>query len=91
MPKIDEIRDQIDKIDEKLLQLFSRRAKLAIQIGQEKSKKNDSNHFHVPHRERDIIERMKQANPGPLPEEAVEIIFREIFSATLALEAAGVL
>lgn len=86
MPKIDEIRDQIDKIDEKLLQLFSRRAKLAIQIGQEKSKKNDSNHFHVPHRERDIIERMKQANPGPLPEEAVEIIFREIFSATLALE-----
>ncbi|MDH5789464.1 MAG: chorismate mutase, partial [Nitrospinota bacterium] len=30
MPKIDEIRDQIDKIDEKLLQLFNRRAKLAI-------------------------------------------------------------
>jgi chorismate mutase/prephenate dehydratase len=29
---------------------------------------------------------MKQANPGPLPEEAVESIFREIFSATLALE-----
>ena len=86
MPKIDEIRDQIDKIDEKLLQLFNRRAKLAIQIGQEKSKKNVSNHFHVPHRERDIIERMQQANPGPLPEEAVEFIFREIFSATLALE-----
>ena len=86
MPKIDEIRDQIDNIDEKLLQLFNRRAKLAIQIGQEKSKQNDSNHFHVPHREREIIERMKQANPGPLPEEAVETIFREIFSATLALE-----
>ncbi|MEE8268549.1 MAG: prephenate dehydratase [Nitrospinaceae bacterium] len=86
MPKIDEIRDQIDKIDEKLLQLFNRRAKLAIQIGQEKSKKKDSNHFHVPHRERDIIERMKQTNPGPLPKEAVECIFREIFSATLALE-----
>ena len=86
MPKIDEIRDQIDKIDEKLLQLFNRRAKLAIQIGQEKFKKNDSNHFHVPHRERDIIERIKQTNPGPLPKEAVECIFREIFSATLALE-----
>ncbi|MCH7501027.1 MAG: chorismate mutase, partial [Nitrospinae bacterium] len=40
MPKIDEIRDQIDNIDEKLLQLFNRRAKLAIQIGQEKSKQN---------------------------------------------------
>ncbi len=86
LPKINEIRDQIDKIDEKLLHLFNRRAKLAIQIGQEKSKQNDSNHFHVPHREREIIERMQQANPGPLPEEAVETIFREIFSATLALE-----
>ena len=86
MPKIDEIRDQIDKIDAQLLKLFNRRAKLAIKIGQEKSKKNASNHFHVPHRERDIIERMQQANPGPLPEEAVEYIFREIFSATLALE-----
>lgn len=86
MPKIDEIRDQIDKIDEKLLQLFNRRAKLAIQIGQEKFKRNDSNHFHVPHRERDIIERMQQANPGPLPGQAVDSIFREIFSATLALE-----
>ena len=30
MPKIDEIRDKIDNIDEKLLQLFNRRAKLAM-------------------------------------------------------------
>ena len=48
MRKIDQIRDQIDKIDKKLLDLFSRRAKLAIQIGAEKSKRDQSNHFHVP-------------------------------------------
>jgi len=84
--KIDQIRDQIDQIDKKLLDLFNRRAKLAIEIGQEKSKKNESNHFHVPHREREIFERMKELNPGPLPAASVESIFREIFSATLALE-----
>ncbi len=86
MAKIDLIRDQIDKIDEKLIQLFNRRANLAIKIGREKSKSNDANHFHVPHREREIFERMKKLNQGPLPEDAVESIFREIFSATLALE-----
>lgn len=84
--KIDQIRDQIDQIDKKLLDLFSRRARLAIQIGAEKSKRNQSNHFHVPHREREIFERMKELNPGPLPAASVEAIFREIFSATLALE-----
>lgn len=84
--KIDEIRDQIDKIDEKLLELFNRRANLAIKIGKEKSKKNQANHFHVPHREREIFERMKRLNTGPLPAHSIESIFREIFSATLALE-----
>ncbi|MCF8719315.1 prephenate dehydratase [Nitrospina gracilis] len=86
MGKIDEIRDRIDKIDEKLLELFNRRADLAIKIGKEKSKRNESNHFHVPHREREIFERMKRLNTGPLPAHSIESIFREIFSATLALE-----
>lgn len=86
MGKIDEIRDQIDNIDEKLLQLFNRRANLAIKIGEEKSKNSKGHHFHVPHREREIFERMRALNKGPLPGQAIESIFREIFSATLALE-----
>jgi len=83
---MDQFRDQIDQIDEKLLKLFNRRAKLAIKIGEEKSKQNKENHFHVPHRERAIFDRMKTLNEGPLPPDAVQSIFREIFSATLALE-----
>ncbi len=86
MGKIDEIRDQIDKIDEKLLHLFNRRANLAINIGKEKSKNSKGHHFHVPQREREIFERMRRLNEGPLPGQAIESIFREIFSATLALE-----
>ncbi len=86
LSKIDQFRSQIDKIDEKLLQLFNRRASLAIKIGEEKSKQNKANHFHVPHREREIFERLRTLNSGPLPSSAIEVIFREVFSATLALE-----
>ena len=86
MRKIDQLRDKIDEIDEQVLKLFNRRASLAIKIGQEKSKVNKSNHFHVPHREREIIERLQNLNDGVLPSAAIERVFREVFSATLALE-----
>ncbi len=86
MPKISDLRDKIDKIDDQLLKLINRRAALAIQIGKEKHKKNRSNHFHVPHREREIIERLKSSNTGPFPDDCIESVFKEVFSATLALE-----
>ncbi|MFQ5483434.1 MAG: chorismate mutase, partial [Nitrospinaceae bacterium] len=71
MSKIDLLRGRIDKIDDKILDLLNRRAKMAIQIGREKSRKNRSNHFHVPHREREILERLQSGNPGPFPNAAV--------------------
>ncbi|PIQ96078.1 MAG: prephenate dehydratase [Nitrospinae bacterium CG11_big_fil_rev_8_21_14_0_20_56_8] len=86
MRQIDLLREQIDKIDDQILKLINRRATLAIHIGREKSRINAANHFHVPQREREIIDRLKQINEGPFPNAAVESVFREVFSATLALE-----
>lgn len=86
MAKIQDIRNKIDLIDNQLLKLINQRGKLAIKIGQEKSRKNSSKHFHVPHRERAIIERIRQNSKGPFSDESLESVFREIFSATLALE-----
>lgn len=86
MAKIQDIRDNIDRIDDRLLKLINQRGELAIKIGQEKSKKNSSGHFHVPHREHSIIERVTGRNNGPFPDESLTCVFREIFSATLALE-----
>ncbi len=86
MGDIDKLREQIDKIDDKFLEMLNRRSRLAIKIGKEKSKQNKANHFHVPHREREIFERLKSQNSGPFPDKAVESVFREIISATLALE-----
>lgn len=86
MRRIEQLRDKIDEIDDRLLKLLNRRAELAIQIGQEKSKSSGASHFHVPHREREIIERLQSHNNGIFPNSSVEAVFREIFSATLALE-----
>lgn len=86
MQRIEQLREKIDQIDDQLLKLLNRRAELAIQIGQEKSKTSSANHFHVPHREREIIERLQGDNKGVFPNSSVDAVFREIFSATLALE-----
>ncbi len=86
MQGLDQLRRKIDEIDEKFLKLLNQRAKLAVKVGKEKSRQNDAGHFHVPHREREIIERLIENNPGPFPDSGVERVFREVFSATLALE-----
>jgi len=86
LAKIHDIRNNIDQIDDQLLKLINQRGKLAKKIGQEKSRKNNSKHFHVPHREESIIERITGKSNGPFPDESLRSVFREIFSATLALE-----
>jgi chorismate mutase/prephenate dehydratase len=86
LPDIPELRQKIDQIDDQLLKLINRRASLAVQIGKAKSRVKDNGHFHVPHRERDIFLRLKENNKGPFSDSAIEKVFREIFSATLALE-----
>jgi chorismate mutase/prephenate dehydratase len=86
LPDIPEFRQKIDQIDDQLLKLINRRASLAIKIGKEKTRANDNGHFDVPHRERDILLRLKKSNQGPFSNSAIERVFREIFSATLALE-----
>jgi len=86
LAKIQDIRNNIDKIDDQLVKLINKRGELAVKIGQEKSKKSSSKHFHVPHRERSIIERVTRSSGGPFPNESLKYVFREIFSATLALE-----
>ena len=86
LSQLDDLRQQIDKIDDQLLKLVSRRGLLAQKIGDEKSRQGKVKHFHVPHRERAILERLKDQNKGPFPDPSIEFIFRELFSATLALE-----
>jgi chorismate mutase/prephenate dehydratase len=81
--KLKQFRTQIDRLDDELLQLFSQRAALAQQIGHLKN--NDT--VLRPEREAQILRRMKDGNPGPLPAQSVVQLFTEVMSHCRALEA----
>lgn len=78
------LRSQIDDLDHQILQLLNERAKLVLQIG--KLKKKTKSSYYVPHREKEIVARVKNLNRGPFPNDALERIFREVMSACRALE-----
>ncbi|OGP30333.1 MAG: chorismate mutase [Deltaproteobacteria bacterium GWC2_42_11] len=82
--KLKELRQEIDRIDDSILELLNNRAKLAIEIG---SIKKEGNHaIYVPEREREIYQRLLNNNPGPFPNNAVKNVFREIMSTSISLE-----
>ncbi len=78
---LERLRQDIDRIDDRILGLLNERARLAQAIGH---LKNGS--VYRPEREAQVIRRLLAANAGPLPAEAVEQLFREIMSACRALE-----
>lgn len=75
-------RDQIDAIDAELLALLNRRANHAHKIGEIKG----GGVVYRPEREAQVLRRIKALNQGPLANETVARLFREVMSACLALE-----
>src|SRR5215475_2438413 len=81
---LDQIRIQIDRIDTELLRLLNERADLVHEIGT--IKKNAGLPIYAPEREESLLQGLIQKNKGRLPAEAIRAIYREIMSASLALE-----
>ena len=77
------LREQIDRIDDGLLQQLNQRAALAQQIGHVKGE----GAVLRPEREAQVLQRMKQANGGPLSAAAVTQLYTEVMSQCRALEA----
>ena len=83
---LDELRTRIDEIDSSLLELISQRARMATEVARVKSEQSDENGFYRPEREAQVLRKIIDRNPGPLSEEEMARLFREIMSACLALE-----
>src|SRR6266481_2403658 len=81
---LDDWRSRINSLDDEILHLLNRRGQAALQIGELK-RQQDLPYF-VPERESQILERLVALNGGPLTADAVRAIWREILSASLALE-----
>ena len=84
---LEQLRGEIDALDERLIELLNRRARLAQDIAEIKKQAHDAPSFYRPEREAQVLDRVKSLNTGPLPDDEVLRLVREIMSACLALEA----
>ena len=82
---LDALRQRIDALDRELLALLNRRAAVAQQVGE--LKRGERSAAFRPDREAQVIAGLRALNEGPLADDAVAPIWREIMSACRALEA----
>lgn len=81
---LEELRRQIDAIDEQLVEMLNQRARVVIEIGRLKSAGGAP--IYAPDREKQVLEKIRAANRGPLPDKTLAAIYRELMSGSFALE-----
>jgi chorismate mutase/prephenate dehydratase len=81
---VDAVRGRIDAVDEQIHGLINERARLAQQVGISKQRDGRLVDFYRPEREAQVLRRAKERNRGPLSDEEILRLFREIMSACLA-------
>ena len=81
---IPEHRKLIDQLDAQIVGLLNERTQHVLQIGAIKLKAGEE--IYAPHRELAVLQRLCKLNAGPLPNESLRAIYREIMSSALALE-----
>jgi chorismate mutase/prephenate dehydratase len=80
------LREQIDAIDAQLVVLLNDRAKISLEVGKSKAQDPNARYF-APERERDIMQRITTLHAGgAMPKDALIAVFREIISASIALQ-----
>ena len=82
--KLGEIRARIDTIDAELHRLLNERARYAQQVGISKHAAGHTVDFYRPEREAEVLRQALERNKGPLRDEEIVRLFREIMSACLA-------
>ena len=81
---LSEIRKRIDEVDQKIQSLINERARFAQQVGVSKGDHGSAVDYYRPEREAEVLRRIQDRNDGPLRDEEMLRLFREIMSACLA-------
>lgn len=82
---IEHLRGKIERTDREIVRLLGERAAVSIEIG--KAKQGSGRDIYDPCRESLIYRQLAEINDGSMPDAALEAIFREIISASRALQA----
>ena len=78
------LRAAIDEVDEEIVALLDRRARLARRIGE--IKQENGLEAYAPARERAVLNRVRASSAGDFPRSGLEAVFREIISSSISLE-----
>jgi chorismate mutase / prephenate dehydratase len=81
---VDGLRKKIDQIDEKVVALLNDRAAFALRIGHNKRLNREG--IYAPSREQEVLHRVAQLSHGPLSQQAIHSVFREVIGACRSLE-----
>lgn len=83
-PDLTAVRTEIDGIDRQIQALIARRAYWAHEVGRAKGKLAAAVDYYRPEREAQVLRRVVDRNDGPLADDVLVRLFREIMSACLA-------
>ncbi len=84
--KLSAIRERIDSVDAQIQELINERARCAQEVAEVKQAEGEKAIFYRPEREAAILRKVQERNAGPLSNEEMARLFREIISTCLALE-----
>lgn len=85
MPTLDDLRDNIDRVDEVIVRLLNERARIVCEIGHKKKEQHVP--IYQPEREKAVIEHVRSvAVEGPLGPEAIARLFERIIDEARTLE-----
>ena len=80
------LRQQIDDLDQRLVEVLNDRARVSIEIGRLKQAAAVPSPIYAPDREAEVYARLAAISPGPLPFEGLKAIYGEIISASRKLQ-----
>ena len=86
---LNNLRDQIDDLDQQIQLLLNQRAACAKKVADAKLselKEGENVTFYRPEREASVLRKVMERNQGPISNEEMARLFREVMSACLALE-----
>ena len=77
-------RNEIDRVDRELVALLNRRAESVL--GLSPLKRQQGMPVHEPEREKRVVDNIVSSNRGPLPDEALERIYRAVIKEMRAMQ-----
>lgn len=86
MSDLEQLRRQIDDVDERLVHLLNERANVVVEIGKVKRQNKRAEPIYAPDREHMVLNKIKDHNEGPLPDKCLVAIYQELMSGSFFLE-----